>query len=56
MNIKQVAEYLGVYPSTIYKYAQKGAIPALMTGSDRRFSAKHIDLWINEKMNGIETK
>jgi excisionase family DNA binding protein len=50
MNIKQVAEYLGVHTSTIYKSAQKGTIPAFKIGSDWRFSAKYIDLWIDEKM------
>ena len=51
MNIKQVAEYLGVHTSTIYKYAQRGTIPAFKIGSDWRFSTKYIDWWIDEKMN-----
>ena len=51
MNIKEVADYLGVHTSTIYKYAQQGTIPAFKIGSDWRFSAKHIDQWIDEKMN-----
>jgi len=51
MNIKEVAGYLSVHTSTIYKYAQQGTIPAFKIGSDWRFSRKHIDLWIDEKMN-----
>jgi len=51
MNIKEVAGFLGVHTSTIYKYAQQGTIPAFKIGSDWRFSRKHIDLWIDEKMN-----
>jgi excisionase family DNA binding protein len=51
MNIKEVANYLGVHTSTIYKYAQQGTIPAFKIGSDWRFSLRHIDLWIDEKMN-----
>ena len=56
MNIKEVADYLGVHTSTIYKYAQAGTIPAFKIGSDWRFSVKHIDRWIDEKMvnNGCE--
>jgi len=50
MNVEQVADYLGVHTSTIYKYAQRGTIPAFKIGSDWRFSVKHIDLWIDEKM------
>jgi len=50
MNIREVAGYLGVHTSTIYKYAQQGTIPAFKIGSDWRFSRKHINLWIDEKM------
>ena len=51
MNLREVAGYLGVHTSTIYKYAQQGNIPAFKIGSDWRFSRKHIDHWIDEKMN-----
>jgi len=51
MNLREVAGYLGVHTSTIYKYAQKGTIPAFKIGSDWRFPKKHIDQWIDEKMN-----
>ena len=51
MNIKEVANYLGVHTSTIYKHAQGGKIPAFKIGSDWRFSQKHINLWIDEKVN-----
>lgn len=51
MTIKEVAGYLGVHVSTIYKYAQNGSIPAFKIGSDWRFSRKHINQWIDEKMN-----
>ena len=51
MNLREVAGYLGVHTSTIYKYAQLGTIPAFKIGSDWRFSRKHINLWIDEQMN-----
>lgn len=51
MNIKEVADYLGVHTSTIYKHAQRGTIPAFKIGSDWRFSQKHINQWIDEKMS-----
>ena len=56
MNIRDVAEYLGVHTSTIYKYAQSGNIPAFKIGSDWRFSRRHIDAWIDEKTNGKNGK
>ncbi|MCD4781023.1 MAG: helix-turn-helix domain-containing protein [Candidatus Omnitrophica bacterium] len=52
MNIKEVADYLGVHTSTIYKYAQQGNIPAFKIGSDWRFSKKYIDKWIDAQMQG----
>lgn len=54
MNIREIAEYLGVHTSTIYRYAQKGSIPALKIGSDWRFSKKHIDRWIDERVSHNE--
>ena len=52
MNIKDVADYLGVHTSTVYKYAQQGKIPALKIGSDWRFTKKHIDKWIEGSISG----
>lgn len=50
-NIKEVAEYLGIHTSTVYKYAQKGKIPAFKIGSDWRFTKKSLDKWIDEQVN-----
>ena len=54
LNIKEVADYLGIHASTVYKYAQQGKIPAFKIGSDWRFSKKHIDKWIDEKSSTNE--
>jgi excisionase family DNA binding protein len=37
MTIAEVAEYLQVHPSTIYRLVHKGQIPAFKIGSDYRF-------------------
>ena len=50
MTIKDVAQYLGVHPMTIYKYAQKGKIPAFKIGSDWRFHRRFIEEWIASEM------
>ena len=50
MNIKEVAQYLGVHPMTIYKFAQKGKIPAFKIGSDWRFHRRYIEGWIEKQM------
>ena len=56
LTIKDVAEYLDVHTTTIYKYAQQGKIPAFKIGSDWRFHKKFIDRWIEKQMrnNGRE--
>ena len=54
LNIKEVADYLGIHASTVYRYAQQGKIPAFKIGSDWRFTKKHIDGWIDEKMQKPE--
>jgi excisionase family DNA binding protein len=51
MTLKEVAEYLGVHRSTVYKYAQDGSIPSFKIGADWRFSRKHIDSWIEAKVS-----
>ena len=50
MTIKDVAEYLGVHPMTVYKFAKTGKIPAFKIGSDWRFHRKYIDEWIDRQM------
>ena len=49
LTIKDVAQYLDVHTTTIYKYAQQGSIPAFKIGSDWRFTKKHIDDWIDQQ-------
>lgn len=56
MTLRDVADYLGVHSSTVYKYAREGRIPAFKIGSDWRFSKKHIDKWIDEKMSSGESE
>ena len=50
LNIKEVADYLGVHTSTVYRYAQTGKIPAFKIGSDWRFTKKTLDKWMETKM------
>jgi len=52
MTIKDVAQFLGVHPMTVYKFAKAGKIPAFKIGSDWRFHRKYIDAWIDRQMKG----
>jgi excisionase family DNA binding protein len=45
MTVMEVAEYLHVHPSTIYRLLRKQEIPAFRVGSDWRFNRESIDSW-----------
>jgi excisionase family DNA binding protein len=45
LTLEEVADYLRVHPSTIYRLAKKNQIPAFKIGSDWRFNRESIDVW-----------
>lgn len=48
LTLEQIAEYLQMSTSSIYKMAQKGKIPAYKVGRQWRFKKEEIDRWIEE--------
>jgi excisionase family DNA binding protein len=49
LNIKEVANYLRVPVSTIYRLAQDGKIPAVKVGKHWRFLKEDLKLLFNQK-------
>jgi excisionase family DNA binding protein len=49
MTIAEVAEYLQVHRSTIYRLVHKGQIPAFKIGSDYRFDRDAIEKWMADR-------
>jgi excisionase family DNA binding protein len=49
MKIREVATYLRVHPSTIYRLLRRGELPAFKMGSDWRFNLETIDQWRAQK-------
>jgi excisionase family DNA binding protein len=45
MTLEEVAGYLRVHPSTVYRMVKNHSIPAFKIGSDWRFNRESIDLW-----------
>jgi excisionase family DNA binding protein len=45
MTLEEVASYLRVHPSTIYRLLKKKQLPAFKVGSDWRFNQESIDQW-----------
>ncbi len=48
MTLNEVAEYLRVPRSTLYKLAQEGRIPAQKVGRQWRFRRVVVDHWLGE--------
>jgi excisionase family DNA binding protein len=45
MTVKEVADYLRIATSTVYRLTERGALPALKVGSGWRFNNRMIDKW-----------
>ncbi len=45
LTLENVAEYLRVHPSTIYRLLKRKQLPAFKIGRDWRFSLESIDQW-----------
>jgi len=49
LTLEQIAEYLQMSTSSIYKMAQTGKITAYKVGRQWRFKKKEIDSWLRTK-------
>ena len=48
LTLSEVAAWLKVHPISIYRLLRKRAIPAFKVGSDWRFVARDLDLWLEQ--------
>jgi excisionase family DNA binding protein len=56
LTLEDVAEFLHVHPSTIYRLLKKRQIPAFKVGSDWRFNQDSIERWVKEQERAEEHK
>jgi excisionase family DNA binding protein len=49
LTLEEVAEYLQVHPSTVYRLLKSRKIPAFKMGSDWRFNQESVDKWIKDR-------
>jgi excisionase family DNA binding protein len=49
MNTKEVAEYLHVHMSTVYRLLKEKSIRGFRVGGDWRFRKESIDAWIKKQ-------
>ena len=45
LTVNELAEYLRVHRSTIYRLLKRGLLPGFKIGSDWRFNVEVIDQW-----------
>lgn len=53
MTVTEVADYLRVHPSTVYKLLRKREVPAFRIGSDWRFNRTQIDQWMADRTRPV---
>ena len=46
MTLREVATYLRLHRSTVYRLAREGVIPGFKIGSQWRFRKEHVDRWM----------
>ncbi len=49
LSVKEVAEYLGVGRSTIYKWIERNDLPAHKAGRLWKFSKVEVDSWLRNE-------
>ena len=56
LRLEDVAEFLHVHPSTIYRLLKRRQIPAFKVGSDWRFNQDSIERWVREQEGAEQHK
>jgi excisionase family DNA binding protein len=47
----ELASFLRIHPTTVYKLAKKGELPAFKVGGDWRFNRTSIEKWLESRKN-----
>ncbi len=53
LTLKEIANYLDVSPTSIYRYIKQGKIPVTRVGKQWRFRKTRIDEWLKKMENGV---
>jgi excisionase family DNA binding protein len=48
LTLEEVADFLHVHPSTVYRLLKNRRIPAFKLGSDWRFNQESIEQWVKK--------
>lgn len=56
LTVKELADYLRVHTSTIYRLLKYRRLPAFKVGSDWRFNMESIDRWREQQVYPSQVK
>ena len=48
LTLQEVAQFLRIHPSTVYRLLRKQTIPAFKVGSDWRFNQESVENWVKK--------
>jgi excisionase family DNA binding protein len=56
ITVEEVANFLKIHPSTVYRLLKNKSIPAFKVGSDWRFNQESVEIWIKEaeRIEGLD--
>lgn len=49
ITVRELAAYLRVHPTTVYRLVRQEKLPSFRVGSDWRFDREAIERWMSEK-------
>ena len=50
LSVEEVAKRFGVNPTTVYRLAQRGVLPAFKIGGQWRFSEELLESWVADQV------
>lgn len=53
LTLNEVAKYLRVHPTTLYRLLEKPGFPGFRVGSDWRFKRSAIDAWVDAQRKDV---
>jgi excisionase family DNA binding protein len=56
ITVDELADYLHVHPSTIYRMLKRRELPAFKIGRDWRFDTDAIDRWRIDRLDPAKTR
>lgn len=51
LSVEEVAKRFGVNTTTVYRLAQRGALPGFKVGNQWRFSEEMLDAWVSSRVH-----